>query len=101
MARISRVQITKELALKIAVKLEAVNESDCGDEHDIYVVYHGQRMVSSFGVRRSSRKSQGHDHIPRELGVGPNFAKLLGQCPKSKRDYLLKIGELEEAPDAG
>jgi hypothetical protein len=98
--RRSRNQITKELAIKIVGKLQAVNESESGDEHDTYVVYHEQRIVSSFGIRRSSRKNKGHDHIPKELGVGPSFAKLLGQCPKSKTDYLVRIGELEEPADA-
>jgi hypothetical protein len=99
-ARRSRNQITKELAIKIVKKLDAVNESDPNDEHDTYVVYHEQRMVGSFGIRRSSQKNKGHDHIPRELRVGPNFARLLGQCPKSKTDYLVKIGELKEPDDA-
>lgn len=100
MARRSRNQITKELALKIVRKLEAVDESDPSDEHDTYVVYARDRMVSTFGIRRSSQKNKGHDHIPRELGVGPNFAKLLGQCPKSKADYLVRIGEQELPADA-
>jgi hypothetical protein len=90
--RRSRNQITKELALKIAKKLEAVNESDPGDEHDTYAVYHNGILVVAFGIRRSSQKNMGHDHIPRELQVGPNFAKQLAQCTKSKREYLEKIG---------
>ncbi len=64
--------------------------------HDEYAVFHNDRMVSSFGIRRSSQKNKGHDHIPTELGVGPNFAKQLGQCPKSRDDFLRRIGELPE-----
>ena len=92
-------QITKELALKIVKKLKATNESDPSDEHDLYTVYDGRNvLVASFGVRRSSQKDKGHDHIPRELQVGPNLAKGLGNCPKSRNDYLLKIGaSLDEA----
>jgi hypothetical protein len=97
--RRSRAQITKELAIKIAKKLEAVNESDPGDEHDMYAVYHNDRLVAAFGVRRSSQRDKGHDHIPRELHVGPNFAKQLGQCTKYKPDYLKKIGEIETSGD--
>jgi hypothetical protein len=86
-------QITKELALKIVKKLKAENESDPSDEHDLYTVYDGTNvLVASFGVRRSSQKDKGHDHIPRELQVGPNFAKGLANCPKSRNDYLRKIG---------
>jgi hypothetical protein len=93
--RRSHTQITKELALKIVKKLDAVNVSDPGDEHDTYFVYHNGRMVASFGIRRSSQKNKGHDHIPKELQVGPNFAKQLAQCTKSKADYLRQIGERE------
>jgi hypothetical protein len=96
MVRKSRNQVTKDLALKIVKKLKAVDESLPGDAHDTYGVYHNQVRVSSFGVRRSSQKDIGHDHIPLELRVGPNFAKQLGQCPKSREDYLRKIGELDQ-----
>ena len=96
MPRQSHNQITKELALRIVKKLDAVNVSDSGDEHDTYFVYHNNRMVASFGIRRSSQKNKGHDHIPKELQVGPNFAKQLAQCTKSKTDYLRQIGEIGE-----
>ena len=95
MTRRSGNQITKELAAKIVRKLGAVEESDPGDAHDNYVVYHDGREVASFGIRRSSQKNKGHDHIPKELRVGTNFAKQLGQCPKSKEDYLRSIGEID------
>ena len=96
MPRQSRNQITKELALKIAKKLEAVDITEPGDEHDDYAVYDATgKVVRTFGIRRSSRKNQGHDHIPKELGVGPNFAKQLGQCTKYKPEYLTIIGEAE------
>jgi hypothetical protein len=94
MARRSRSQITRELALKIAQKLEAVAITTRSDEHDEYGVYHEGALVASFGIRRSSRKSIGHDYIPNELGVGPNFAKQLGWCPKQRVDYLREIGEM-------
>ncbi|MCX7424045.1 MAG: hypothetical protein NTW96_00150 [Planctomycetia bacterium] len=98
MTRRSGNQITKELAVKIVRKLGAVEQSDPGDAHDNYVVYHDGREVASFGIRRSSQRNKGHDHIPKELRVGTNFAKQLGQCPKSKKDYLdhlRSIGELD------
>lgn len=100
MPRRSRNQITKELAVRIASKLEAVEESEPGAAHENYVVYHENIEVASFGIRRSPQKNKGHDHIPKELRVGPNFAKQLGLCPMSRDDYLMKIGVLRE-PDAG
>lgn len=90
MPRRSRNQITKELAKKIVDKLEAVKAGT--GAHDEYVVYHEGEAIASFGIRHSSQKNKGHDYIPGELGVGPNFAKQLGQCPKSRKDYLLKLG---------
>lgn len=99
MPRRSRNQITKELAIRIVSKLQAVEESEPGAAHQTYVVYHDGVEVASFGIRRSSQKNKGHDHIPKELRVGPHFAKDLGLCPKSRDDYLRKIGELQE-PEA-
>lgn len=85
-------QITKELALKIVKKLEARKESDASVAHDVYSVYDGAGVwIASFGIRHGSEKDLGHDHIPRELQVGPNFAKGLANCPKSRNDYLRKI----------
>lgn len=100
MPRRSRNQITKELALKIVSKLKAEAITTRSDVHDVYAVFHNQQMVGSFGIRRSSQRNKGHDHIPTELGVGPNFAKQLGQYPKSRDDFLRRIGELSEE-DAG
>ena len=95
MPRRSRNQITKELSLKIAKKLDAVDVSEPGDEHDTWAVFHGEKLVATFGIRRSSQKNKGHDHVPHELQVGPNFARQLAQCTKDKDDYLKLIGELE------
>jgi len=94
MARRSRSQITTELAKKIVDKLKAVDISDKSDEHYEYGVFHDGQLVKEFGVRRGSRRGQGNDHIPGDLGVGPNFAKQLAHCPKSRDDYLREIEEL-------
>ena len=99
MPRRSRNQITKELALKIVAKLKAQSITTRSDEHDEYGVFHNDQMVTSFGVRRSSRKDKGHDHIPTDLGVGPSFAKQLAWCPKSRDDFLRCIGVLPEEDD--
>jgi hypothetical protein len=94
MPRRSHNQITKELALKIVDKLNAVKESS--GAHDNYVVYHEEEAIATFGIRHSSQKNKGHDYIPGELGVGPNFAKQLGICTKSRDDFLRKIGLIED-----
>ena len=83
MARI----ITKELAVKIAKKLGATISST-GGAHDLAAVFEDGVLVASFGIRRASEKDKGHDHIPADIHVGPSFAKGLGQCPKSREEWI-------------
>lgn len=83
--------ITKELAENNAVKLQAVCCSKKNRPHDLYVVYHGARAIAHFGIRRSSRKDQGHDHVPGQIHVSPNQARLLGQCPMSKEQWVAEM----------
>jgi hypothetical protein len=85
--------VTKELAESIARKLQAVCNAKKNRPHDLYVVYHQGRRIAQFGVRRSSRKDQGHDHIPGEIHVSPNEARLLGQCPMSREEWVKKMIE--------
>ncbi|MGD0898553.1 MAG: hypothetical protein ABR915_12000 [Thermoguttaceae bacterium] len=101
MPRRSRNQITKELALKIVAKLGAEKVAAPNAAHDPYEVYHEGKLVAQFGIRHSSQKNKGHDYIPGELGVGTRFAKELGWCPKSRDDYLVAIGEMDNPGDRG
>jgi hypothetical protein len=94
-------QITKEMAIKIVKKLEAAKRAGPNLAHDLYDVYHNDILIASFGVRRSSDRDIGHDHIPHAIGVGTGFAKGLAQCPNSRDDYLRKVGALAPDPDAG
>jgi hypothetical protein len=81
-------QIDYDLALKIAKKLEAILSQ--GSAHQLAEVYHNGVVVSSFGLRRSS-KSVGHDYIPRDIHTSMHRAKLLGRCPLSKADYIKEL----------
>lgn len=85
------VQIDKSLANRIAKKLEATYDRS-GNAHDIACVWHDGVIIASFGIRRGSRNSLGHDHIPKEIGVNTRFAKELGNCTKSKQQFLQKAG---------
>ncbi len=89
--------ITKELAEKIAKKLDAQKEDESGP-HTLWAIYHEGLAVALFGIRRGSAKDLGHDHIPAQIHVGPGFAKLLGQCPKSREDWLAKLREKRIIP---
>jgi len=85
--------ITKELALRIADKLEAVCESSSHRPHDLYVVYHNDIRIAHFGVRRASRKDTGHDHVPGAIHLSPRKARDLGQCPMSREEWVAEMIE--------
>ncbi len=91
-------QITKELAVKIIAKLKAV-KTKSGKAHDDYSVEHKGVVIALTSLRRGSAKDLGHDHMPKDLHIGPNKAKLLGQCPLSLKgyiDFLKEQGLVEE-----
>jgi hypothetical protein len=79
--------ITKELADNIAKKLKAKVQKQ-GKKHDIFTVYHEGKMVAHFGIRRGARKDLGHDYIPNQIFLRPRDARLLGQCPLSREDWV-------------
>ncbi len=83
--------ITKELAIQIAKKLKVKMVSR--KAHDIAVVEHKGRMIAQFGIRRGSRKDMGHDHIPSQIYVSARDARLLGECPLSRSDWIKIVTE--------
>jgi len=99
MARRSRTQITREGALTIASKLDAKPINVKSAAHDQYGVFHGERLLATFGIRRSPRKDQGHDYIPAELHIRPHFAKQIVRCTKYRNDYLIEIGAIPETDE--
>lgn len=85
--------ITKDLAQRITRKLEAVLHPKKNRPHDLYVVYHEQQRITQFGIRRASRKDQSHDHVPAAIRLSPNEARLLGQCPMTRADWVAEMIE--------
>ncbi|HUT14173.1 MAG TPA: hypothetical protein VMY42_27050 [Thermoguttaceae bacterium] len=85
--------ITKELAQKIADKLQAVLHPKTNRPHDLFVVYHEGQLITQFGIRRGSRKDEGHDHVPSAIRLSPNKARLLGQCPMLREDWVAEMIE--------
>lgn len=88
-------QITKELALRIVAKLGARPSADqrSGAAHDLYdVVLDGVR-VTTLSIRRGSSRDLGHDFLPRQLRLGPNQAKRLGQCSISVEQSIAILRE--------
>ena len=86
-------RIDKSLAVGIARKLKARINSRSGKAHDLALVYHKDKLVASFGIRRGSKRSLGHDHVPGQIHVTPREARLLGQCPMSREEWIGKLRE--------
>jgi hypothetical protein len=80
--------ITKELALRIVKKLGAQINERPNRPHDLASVFEGDKLVATFGIRHGSNKDQGHDHIPDKLYIRPREARLLGQCPLSRAEWV-------------
>ena len=80
--------ITKELALRIVRKLKAKIQPRPSRPHDLACVFEGDKLVATFGLRHGSNKNLGHDHIPDDLHIRPRDAKLLGQCPLSRDEWM-------------
>ena len=81
--------LTREDAEKITAKLKATIRHKT--RHDLAVVEYEGKRITQFGVRRGSRKDQGHDHIPTSLHVSSHEALLLAQCPMSLDDWVAKM----------
>jgi hypothetical protein len=82
MARI----ITKELAEKIADKLDATYEND--GSHQIAYIHYKGLLVAEFGIRRCSEKDKGHDYVPGQIHMTPGKAKHFAQCHISKEQWV-------------
>ena len=84
--------ITKELALIIAKKLGGTKEKKKG-AHDIWVIRHNGKIITSFGIRRGSNKELGHDHVPSAIFLHPYRARALGQCTVSREEWVQEMTE--------
>jgi len=87
MARI----ITKEHALKIAKKLKAIIREE--GAHAYAEIFHEERLIAWFGIRRGSEKDKGHDHIQKDLYVNGYQAKMLAACPLTREQWLGILSE--------
>jgi hypothetical protein len=85
--------IDKELANKIVKKLKARLDTRPGRPHDLALVFEGETLIASFGLRRGSQKSQGHDHIPSDLHLSARQTKDLAHCPMSREQWLQVLRE--------
>jgi hypothetical protein len=78
--------LTKDHAEAIAKKLGAVMIA--GRKHDLAAVKHNGQTIAQFGIRRGSRRDQGHDYIAGQIHVTRQQAALLAQCPMSFEEWI-------------
>ena len=60
-------------------------------KHDLAVIYYDEKRIMNFGIRRGSRDSQGHDHLPNNLHLSPHDTLELARCPLSYDDWIEKM----------
>jgi hypothetical protein len=66
--------LTKDDAEAIAKKLEASLKD--GTKHQLAIIEYDGKRIAQFGIRRGSRRDQGHDHISSAIHVRPREALL-------------------------
>ncbi len=81
--------LTKDDAEAIAKKLGASLQD--GSKHQLAIIEHDGKRIAQFGIRRGSRRDQGHDHIPGCIHVRPRDALRLAQCPMSLEDWIKQM----------
>lgn len=83
--------ITKTHAELIAKKLEAELKQRSG--HELAIVRYNGRAIAHFGIRRGSRKDQGHDHIPGQIHLGDHDCLELGRCSMTREQWIERLKE--------
>lgn len=83
--------LNKDDAEAISRKLRA--EIRAGRKHDLAVIKYDNKTVAQFGIRRGSRRDQGHDHVSGQIHVTRAQAILLARCPMSFEDWVKLMKE--------
>jgi hypothetical protein len=81
--------LTKDHAEKIAAKLKA--RMHPGAKHEIAVFEYEGRIIAQFGIRRGSRKDQGHDFIPGRIHLNRRDTLALAECSFSYDDWIRRM----------
>lgn len=83
--------LTRDHADKIATKLQARKHS--GAKHEIAVLEYEGKVIAQFGIRRGSRKDQGHDFIPGRIHLNMRDTLSLAECTFSYEDWIQRMKE--------
>jgi hypothetical protein len=89
--------LNKDDPQKIAKKLKA--RMHHGSAHEIAIVEYQGKHVADFGIRRGSRRDQGHGHIPRDIHLSPRDTLALAECTLSYEQWIQRMkdkGLIEE-----
>jgi len=81
--------LTKDHAEKIASKLNA--RIHHGAKHDIAVFEYEGKIIAQFGIRRGSRKDQGHDFIPGRIHLNRRDTLALVECAFSYENWIQRM----------
>ncbi len=92
--------LTKQVAARALQKLGATDETQTGDAHPTYAIYHNGVMIARTGLRRSSKPDIPVPHVKNDLRVNLHFILELARCPRDKDDWLRAVGAIP-AEDAG
>lgn len=79
-------KLNKAHAEAIARKLEAIYKE--GREHTLAILYVDNVRIGQFGIRRGSRKDQGHDYIPRQIFFPAGDCLRLAECTLNRPDWI-------------
>jgi hypothetical protein len=81
--------LTRDDAEKIAAKLKGNKRS--GAKHEIIRLVYEGKLIAQFGIRRGSRKGQGHDFIPGRIHLNMHDTLSLAQCTFSYEDWIQRM----------
>jgi hypothetical protein len=81
--------VTKVHAEKIASKLKG--RKHAGGKHEIVTIEYDGKLIAQFGIRRGSRKDQGHDFIPGRLHLNAHDTLSLAECTFSYDAWIQRM----------
>lgn len=81
--------LTRDDAEKIAAKLKGKKHP--GSRHEIVRLVYKGKLIGQFGIRRGSRKDQGHDFIPGGIHLSMRDTLSLAQCTFSYEDWIQRM----------
>lgn len=84
--------ITKQHAEDIARKLRAIIDKRAS-AHDRALIYHEDKLIAHFGIRRGSNRNIPHDYIPKEIHMSPRDTKQLAECSITSQQWIQRLKE--------